>query len=633
MKIIFIASCLIFCVHDVKSQSNIVDSVLKLVKQSEKIYGKIGILSEAIDSYERHYELYAIRANFYALDGNSKGAIKDLDIAIELNPNLTSLFIKRGLSKYDMGLYNDAIEDYDIALIKEPNNSEALLGKARSEKQLGRYQLAIKNYTTCIATCNKNKNDAILSKSLSGRGNAYFYLGDLDNAILDFNESIKIDSTNGYNFLKLGIIAFNKKDYEQSLTYLNKYSIPRLLYKGKEKYDLLCEAYIYISKNNSELYKTFDSTSLNKAHYYADLSIKTIKTNETYAYYMKGRANYESGLYEKALFYLNKAIGNRSDDVRYLVNRANTYYKLGALNTSSNVEISNDYYIRSKTDYEAAYKNAPGLSIEENYFSIVKNKVETKIYIVDSITNSKYYAILIGIDNYSNQWSALKNPVNDCRAIYKILMNQYSFTEIDTLYNDMATRVNIIQLLEEASQKAKDNNKLNILIYYAGHGEFKKDINMGFWVPQDASTTSTSQYISNADIKGFITSIASNSKHTLLIADACFSGDIFRSNSNIESNIIGNEKYYNTIYKRKSTQVLTSGGIEPVSDGGGMNNHSIFAGYLINELEENKEQLIDISQIFQGIKRKVTNNSNQSPILGTLHEAKDEGGQFIFTKK
>ena len=51
---------------------------------------------------------------------------------------------------------------------------------------------------------------------------------------------------------------------------------------------------------------------------------------------------------------------------------------------------------------------------------------------------------------------------------------------------------------------------------------FRKDI--GF--PVDASTESTINYISNTEIRDFLAGV--KSKHTLLVADACFSGDIFR---------------------------------------------------------------------------------------------------------
>jgi hypothetical protein len=58
----------------------------------------------------------------------------------------------------------------------------------------------------------------------------------------------------------------------------------------------------------------------------------------------------------------------------------------------------------------------------------------------------------------------------------------------------------------------------------------------------DATSSSVSALISNTDIQGFLGGI--KSKHTFLIADACFSGDIFRGKT-ITIPYENSFKYYN----------------------------------------------------------------------------------------
>jgi uncharacterized caspase-like protein len=221
----------------------------------------------------------------------------------------------------------------------------------------------------------------------------------------------------------------------------------------------------------------------------------------------------------------------------------------------------------------------------------------------------------------------LKNAVNDAKAIETLLKNKYKFDYFKALYNNDATRVNIIEQMEwlVANVKASDN----VLIFYSGHGEFNQALNKGYWVPADATAKSTSYYISNSDIQTFLGGI--KSKHTLLISDACFSGDIFRGGT-VSIPFEESEKYYSRVHNATSRKAITSGGIEPVMDGG-REGHSVFAFYLLKMLENNTKKYLDASQLYENIKIPVVNNSDQSPIFNAIKNAGDEGGEFIFQKK
>jgi len=121
------------------------------------------------------------------------------------------------------------------------------------------------------------------------------------------------------------------------------------------------------------------------------------------------------------------------------------------------------------------------------------------------------------------------------------------------------------------------------------------------------------------------------SKHTLLISDACFSGDIFRGNT-LTIPFEESEKYYAKVHTAVSRKALTSGGIEPVMDGG-KEGHSVFTYYLLKALEGNEKKYFDASQLFDRIKIPVINNSEQTPLFNVIKNSGDEGGQFIFFRK
>ena len=81
-----------------------------------------------------------------------------------------------------------------------------------------------------------------------------------------------------------------------------------------------------------------------------------------------------------------------------------------------------------------------------------------------------------------------------------------------------------------------------------------------------------------------------------------------------------------------SRKAISSGGIEPVMDGG-KDGHSIFAYYFIKSIENNKDKYLDASRLFNNIKIPITNNSDQTPMFQPIKNTGDEGGQFIFILK
>lgn len=240
----------------------------------------------------------------------------------------------------------------------------------------------------------------------------------------------------------------------------------------------------------------------------------------------------------------------------------------------------------------------------------------------------KFYALVIGINNYTGDWPALDNAVNDAKAVEKVLRNKYTFDEIFTLYNENATRDDIIEAFEKLIDQVNEND--NVLIYYSGHGEFRSKMNKGYWVPVDAKTKSTKRYINNLDVRSYIEGI--KSKHTLLIADACFSGDIFRGVGDSRIQFDNSEKYYKTVYNKPSRQAISSGGIEPVMDGGS-DGHSIFTYHLLKALNGNDKKFMDAGELYNQIRIPIVNNSEQTPIFAPIKNAGDEGGQFIFINK
>ena len=161
----------------------------------------------------------------------------------------------------------------------------------------------------------------------------------------------------------------------------------------------------------------------------------------------------------------------------------------------------------------------------------------------------------------------------------------------------------------------------NLLIFFAGHGYWDEKMKQGYWLPADASYDNSVDWIRNSTIQGYIGSI--NSKHTLLIADACFSGGIFKTRKAFNDASEG----INKLYELSSRKAMTSGTLKEVPD------ESVFLKYLVKRLNENPEKYISAQDLFTSFRTAVLNNSPNVPQYGTIKDTGDEGGDFIFIKQ
>lgn len=144
---------------------------------------------------------------------------------------------------------------------------------------------------------------------------------------------------------------------------------------------------------------------------------------------------------------------------------------------------------------------------------------------------------------------------------------------------------------------------------------------MGYWLPSDAKTDNKGNWISNSTVRDYISGI--QSKHTLLVTDACFGGSIFKTREVIAEI---NEFAVAKIYQLPSRKAMTSGTLTTVPD------NSKFMEYLLKRLRDNTNKFLTARQLFFSLEAAVMNNTNTVPQFGVIQEAGDEGGDFIFMK-
>jgi hypothetical protein len=232
----------------------------------------------------------------------------------------------------------------------------------------------------------------------------------------------------------------------------------------------------------------------------------------------------------------------------------------------------------------------------------------------------KYYALIIGNNIYSDPAIvSLNDPVSDATKLYNVLTTEYSFDLQNVTFLKNATYVQMIEAFDNLSNKI--TSKDNLLVFYAGHGWWDDSKNLGYWLPCDAKKSNTAFWIRNSTISDYMGSI--KTKHTLLIADACFSGSIFKTRSAFSDA----QPAINKLYELPSRKAMTSGNLKEVPD------KSVFLQYLVKRLSENTEKYMSSDILFSSFRQAVLNNSATEPQYGTIQNAGDEGGEFIFIRK
>jgi hypothetical protein len=236
------------------------------------------------------------------------------------------------------------------------------------------------------------------------------------------------------------------------------------------------------------------------------------------------------------------------------------------------------------------------------------------------LLKGNYYALLIAINDYNDPLiNNLDKPISDAQKLFDVLVSDYLFEKSHITFLKNPTREQIISALDRLENEVTKAD--NLLIFYAGHGYWNDLTQKGYWLASDASKQNTANWIGNSSISDYIRSIPA--KHTLLIADACFSGSIFKTRAAFG----GLDKSAQRLYDLTSRKAMTSGTLTEVPD------KSVFIEYLIKRLYDNSESYLSSEQLFFSFKPAVLNNTENIPQFGVVGNSGDEGGDFIFIKR
>jgi uncharacterized protein len=246
---------------------------------------------------------------------------------------------------------------------------------------------------------------------------------------------------------------------------------------------------------------------------------------------------------------------------------------------------------------------------------------------LSSVEFGSYHALVIGNAHY-RKLPSLDTAIEDARAVSDVLSRKYGF-KVTTLLD--ADRYTIVSELNRLRSRLTIHD--NLLIYYAGHGEIDRANLRGNWLPVDAEADNNANWISSADITGILNAMAV--QHVLVVADSCYSGALTRSAiGQVDPALDGEARnaMLKALAKARSRTVLTSGGVEPVMDGGG-GQHSVFAQSFLDVLAHNQDP-IEGQRLYREVAARVVDAArrfkvDQQPEYAPMQFAGHEAGDFL----
>lgn len=253
--------------------------------------------------------------------GNYDAALADLQHAIELRPGNEGLYFSRGVTYFLSQQFEKAVKDFDWYIRKQPKDPSAFLNRGASYLFLGDTLKAVNDYNKAIHL------DRFDPEGYIRRGRLYATQKNYEQAIADMDKAIELDTTNTFAYFNRAIMYYEQEKYREAMNDLNRV----LLDEPGNALTLYNRGLI-----NAQLGAYEDALS--------DLDrVLNINPENVLAYFNRASIFIEMGMYKDALEDYDRAIELYPDFAKAYMNRAYVKNLLGDLKSS-------------KKDYETAQK-------------------------------------------------------------------------------------------------------------------------------------------------------------------------------------------------------------------------------------------------------------------------------------
>lgn len=146
----------------------------------------IKLCDEAIELNPNSSIAYGKRGAAYSVTNQTERALADLNKAIELDPTNADAYNNRGATFGNMKNFNAAVDDFNKALELDPTNAMAYNNRGGTLRYLGNVQQGLQDLTRAIELNPK------LDIAYYNRAFCYISAGDMTNAVADLDKFIAL---------------------------------------------------------------------------------------------------------------------------------------------------------------------------------------------------------------------------------------------------------------------------------------------------------------------------------------------------------------------------------------------------------------------------------------------------------
>ncbi len=148
--------------------------------------------------------------------GNYDAALADLQQAIDLRPGFIGIYFSRGVTYFLAQQFDKAIDDFDKYIRKEPKDPSAYLNRGASFLFLGDTLKALNDYNKAI------KLDRFDPEGYVRRGRLYASQKNYDHALKDMDKAIELDTANTFAYFNRAIMLYEQERYREAMDDLNR---------------------------------------------------------------------------------------------------------------------------------------------------------------------------------------------------------------------------------------------------------------------------------------------------------------------------------------------------------------------------------------------------------------------------
>ncbi len=363
--------------------------------QLKDFKGAIESYNTFLGIYSQHIDAREGLASAYLADGQPEKAAKEFEAVYDSNPEEFKDYVNYGLALFDSKKYDKSASILEQAVAKDSENlgARAVLAKAyvelgKDNLALGQYDEIFKqnpklnevrfDYANLLADMGKNSdainqydlylkaypNDALAYKNL---GVVYKKMGNLDNALANLEKAISKNPADVSLKKDLAQCYHLKKDYVNAIKYYDE-----ILSVAPDDYNVKYnKAIAYHAMNNYsqaiELYESLLKAKDNSG----------VRNNLNAALLTEGKKAMESGDYEKAIGYFNKAVKYKTPDSYVYYGLAKCYRAQGNIEKACN-------------SYEKAISLSPETSLYSNEYAQYIAEINPSANVGNSTDNNSY---------------------------------------------------------------------------------------------------------------------------------------------------------------------------------------------------------------------------------------------------